>query len=398
MEFLKWIGGFVQQTVTTNTAVEVASSIADIHYNHKRARGIACLVTSLIGVGGGAALFVLEPSILSYFNTIILKALPFLGTVAPTVFTGIIGAWFGGGFGHNVAKECAREYSERNLGHSNSAYTFTNQDVLRIVEENPQIYNYSDLTPEEAAQRKARDVQDLIDALLLIRDQIDQHRGDGTTAKAENKYPLLEALGHSNMMPLIELVAKSDTKREVRKQAALKIGNYVADADVGRLFGEPPQVPRQPRAPRGRNARRRAPPPQQQQPIPVDIEVGIPVDAVPVVPPVPAEVPVQLEPVARARVARAVGPQEVLINPDAVVYANLFNYIRALNQGEVKDPRRRKRQIEVNDRVHVLTPYEKNLLLESLKHTYQEQNEKQINGRRNTNPILEKALRSTRMA
>jgi hypothetical protein len=414
MELLKWVGGFIQQTATTNTAVEVAGSIADIHYDHKRARGIACLVTAVVGMAGGAALFVLEPSIHLYFNSIILNSFPFLGAVAPTVFTGIIGAWFGGGFGHNVAKECAREYAERNLGHSNAAYTFTDQDILRIVEENPQIYNYNfdpeqGVSPEQIDNIKARDVQDLKNLLLLIRDQIDEHKNDGTVAHDENKYSLLSALRLSNLLPLIELVNKSDTKREVRKQAALKIANYMTDTDAGRLFGEPPQVPRQARAPRGRNARRRA---AAAQPAAAHVEVAVPIANLPPVLPAgqaggPGEPLIEIVPlIDEAPVPRGMQPvlaqraralhQEVLVNPGAVIFENLRSHIHALNQGEVKDVRRVKRNVEANNKVHVLTAYEKHQLLESLKNTYQEQNTKQINGRRSANPILEKALHRVR--
>lgn len=406
MNLLKWIGGFIQQTITTNTAVEVASSIADIHYEHKRARGIACLASAVVGMGGGAALFVLEPSILNYFATIILKGLPFLGNVATTVFVGILGGWFGGGFGHNVAKECAREYAERNLGHSNAAYAITDADVLRIIEENPQIYNYNfdaeqALSPQDIVNIKARDVQDLKNLLFHIRDQIDEHKDDGTTAHDENKYSLLSALRLSNLLPLIELVNKSDTKREVRKQAAVKIANYMADADMRRFLGEPLQVPRQARALGRRNGRGRAAPAQPADhvemgvPAPVQPpagQVGVPVEAVPLINPVPeqaAPAPMQAIPVQRAR---AVRHDEILLNPEAVIYDNLRAHIHALNQGEVKDVRRVKRITVVNNRVHALTAYEKHQLLESLKNTYQEQNTKQINGRRNANPVVEKAF------
>lgn len=392
MEFLKWIGGFVQQTVTTNTAVEVASSVADIHFDHKRARGVACLVTAIIGMGGGAALFVLEPSILNYFNSIILKGFPFLGTVAPTVFTGIIGAWFGGGFGHNVAKECAREYSERNLGHSNAALTFTDADIARIIDENPQIYNYNlDLEQGNNADiniQKLTDISNLKKALKMLRDQVDQHKGDGTTAHDENKYALMSALRLSNLLPMIELFYKSETKREVRKKVAVTTGNYLVNQDIRAYFGEPPVVPRQARPPRGRNARRAAA--QQAAPPAVDgaqVVQAMPVEAVPVGQArAPAQAPVQEMNYQRAAAV------EPLLDPNIAIYENLSRHIHALNEGEVKDVRRVKRQVEINNRVHALDNYEKRQFLESLKNTYQEQAEKQNIGRQKANPTLERVF------
>lgn len=431
MNVLSWLGGFVQQTLTTNTAVEVASDIADIHYDHKRGRAIACLTSSLVTAGGGAALFVLEPSIHAYFQVPILQLLPFLGGVATTVAVGLLGGWFGGGFGHNVTKEVIREYAEKNLGVSNMAYDIKDADVTRIVDENPQIYNYN-YDPEYGfdqgaiANIKAQDVQNLKKLLLMVRDQIIAHKDDKktTTAHGEAKYALLSALRLSNLTPILEFFQKADTKREVRKQAAVNTANYFADVNAAHYFGQPAEAPRQARAPRqrrGRNARRDA---QQQQAVPAQqpahpqpilidedellnpqgadgdhIQVVHPVEAVPMAVPVgPIPVgPVQMievdQPPAAARVQqRAAVADHINLKPDTLIFENLRRQIQALNQGDVRDVRRTKRNVEHNALMHALNPYEKRELLVSLKHTFQQQNQKQMLARENANPLLRKAF------
>lgn len=429
MNVLSWLGGFVQQTITTNTAVEIAGSIADIHYDHKRGRAIACLISAIVGAGGGATLFVLEPSIHAYFQTIVLQAVPFIGPIATTVFVGILGGWFGGGFGHNVAKEVVREYAEKNIGVSNMAYDITDADVTRIVEENPQIYNYNydheqGFDNQDIANIKAQDVQNLKNLLLMVRDQIIAHKADKetTTAHGEAKYALLSALRLSNLTPVLEFFQKSDTKREVRKQAAVNAANYFADVNAAQYFGQPAEAPRQARAARprrARNARRgvqQAPVFAQQsaQPVRLDdeddlpnphqadgeqIQVVQPVEAVQMgvpVGPVPVG-PVQMidlnQPPAAARAQqRAAVPEHINLRPDAVIFENLRRQIQALNQGEVRDVRRVKRSVEHNDLIHALNPFEKRELLVSLKHTFQQQNQKQMLARENANPLLRKAF------
>lgn len=429
MNVLSWLGGFVQQTITTNTAVEIAGSIADIHYDHKRGRAIACLISAIVAAGGGATLFVLEPSIHAYFQTIILQAVPFIGSITTTVFVGILGGWFGGGFGHNVAKEVVREYAEKNTGTSNMAYNITDADVTRIVDENPQIYNYNfdheqGLSQEDIANIKAQDVQNLKNLLLMVRDQIIAHKEDKktTTAHGEAKYALLSALRLSNLIPVLELFQKSDTKREVRKNAAVQAANYFADVNAVQYFGQPAEAPRQARAPRqGRRRPRNAQRGAQQVPaagmpaqVPVDLDEEIVLmdpqagDHIQVVQPVdavPMAVPVGLVPVGPVQIVnpagqgpavgfqqRAAVPEHINLKPDAVIFENLRRQIQALNQGEVRDVRRVKRTVEHNDLMHALNPHEKRELLVSLKHTFQQQNQKQMLARENANPLLRKAF------
>lgn len=433
MNVLSWLGGFVQQTITTNTAVEIAGSIADIHYDHKRGRAIACLISAIVGAGGGATLFVLEPSILAYFQAIILQAVPFIGSITTTVFVGILGGWFGGGFGHNVAKEVVREYAERNTGTSNMAYNITDADVTRIVDENPQIYNYNfdheqGLSQEDIANIKAQDVQNLKNLLFTVRDQIIAHKEDKktTTAHGEAKYALLSALRLSNLIPVLELFQKSDTKREVRKNAAVQAANYFADVNAVQYFGQPAEAPRQARAPRqGRRRARNVQRGAQQMPaagipvhVPVDVDEEIVLmdpqagDHIQVVQPVEAVqmgVPVGLVPVGPVQIVnpaeqrpaaafqqRAAVPEHINLKPNAVIFENLRRQIQALNQGEVRDVRRVKRTVEHNDLMHALNPYEKRELLVSLKHTFQQQNQKQMVARENANPLLRKAFAPAR--
>lgn len=414
MNVFQWVAGLVQQSLTTNTVMEIAGSIADIHFNHKRARSAICLTMSLAGVGGGATLCILQPTLISYFTT---QAVPFLGTIAGTIFAGCVGGWFGGGIGHNLAKEIIRQVAERNLGHSNTAYAFNDADVARIVDENPQIYNYNfdaeqGYQDNDVAGIRAQDIQALKQILLSIRDQIDEHKKDGSTAHDEYKYALLSALRLSNLFPMLELFSKADTKREVRKQAAAKTINYLADVDVAGFLAGPqvgPQAGQPPRQPRHPRARRAQPRPAAAQPqvgenvanmaVPPVVPVPpapVPAPVIPAVPLVaeghPAMEPVEVAPMARA--ARAARAAPVELNPEFIelrgnfVHNNLRRYIDMLNQGIVKDVRRVKRpNVEP-----VLNPYEARELLVSLKHTYQEQTQKQVSGRNNAAPLLSKAL------
>lgn len=220
---LQFILSFSTQTISTNTATEIIDSIADIRNNHKRARGIWCLSLALLAAGGGGCLFTLEPSVLAYFQPVVLKAFPFLGDIASKIGVGLLGAWFGGGFGHNVAKECVKYYSEKQNGVSNTAYAFTYADVEKILDANLALFNLNLLDeaslarmpPQEAQQLrnqyqilKGSKIISLITLLEEIQSKVVEHQEDAeiTISHDQYKYALLAALRQYDLAPLIRLL------------------------------------------------------------------------------------------------------------------------------------------------------------------------------------------------
>ncbi len=374
MNFLQWMGGFIQQTATTNTAGEIAGSIADIRYNHKRKRGIWCLSLAIAGAGGGAALFVLEPSILSYFKPIVLQSFPFLGNIVSTVAVGILGGWFGGGFGHNIGKETAREYSERILGHPNSAYTFTDADVQKIIDQNPLVFNYDvdadteqGINQEDILGLKAQDTQELKNLLLFLRSQIDAHRKDGTTAHDDYKFAFLSAVRDFNLIPVLELFAKNDAKREVRKQLATSIASYMAHVDPSFIEQQAPRpLPLNPFHQNNNNHDD-------------DVEPAFAVQE--------QNRGIELEDVAAA---------DHITFKGTPLYANLSRYINALNDTKSKKTNiTRTKPASTVDAQHPLQNHQKRELLVQLRTAYHTQQQKQANVQPLATPLA-RTLRSGR--
>lgn len=372
MNFLQWMGGFIQQTATTNTAGEIAGSIADIRYNHKRGRGIWCLSLAIAGAGGGAALFVLEPSTLSYFKPIVLQAFPFLGNIVSTVAVGVIGAWFGGGFGHNIGKETAREYSERNLGHANTAYTFTDADVEKIIDQNPLVFNYEvdadaeqGISQEDILGLKIQDKQELKNILLFLRSQIDAHRKDGTTAHDDYKFAFLSAVRDLNLIPVLELFAKDDAKREVRKQLATSIANYMAHVDPSFIAQQAPRpLTVNPFHQNNNNHEEDVEPAFQEQNRGIELEDVAAADHIPL--------------------------------KGTTLYANLSRYINALNDTKGKKTNiTRTRPASTADAQHPLQNHQKRELLVQLRTAYHTQLQKQSNVQPLAAPLT-RTLRSGR--
>lgn len=228
MGILQTLGKFVQDSLQTNTAKELASDVSDIYYDYKRPRAIWCLSWSVILGAGAVALVVVDSTTYGYIGPIVEDALPFLGTIGTKIAVGTIGFWFGGALGHNGAKFTSQVFHERRAGVSNSAYAFNDADVERIIDANPQHYPQAD-DLEAAPVPKAQQVAELKNQLHWLVKKVYDHKGDSTDAKARYKVPLLSALRFSNIQPLIELLAVNDAKRNVRVKLAQVTAEYLSE-------------------------------------------------------------------------------------------------------------------------------------------------------------------------
>ncbi|MCS5709934.1 hypothetical protein [Candidatus Berkiella aquae] len=233
MGILQTLGKFIQDSLQTNVAKEVSDDISDIYYNFKRPRAIWCLGSTVFVGAGCAALFVAESTTYGYFGPIVLQALPFLGTVGTKIAVGTIGAWAGGSVGHNGAKFVAQEFYSRRYDVSNSAYVYTDEDINRIIANNPHYYPPTkDLEQgggDLSAEEKAQHVAELKNLLNFLRDNIVDHKDEESTAHDSYKLAFLSALRTSNLDPAMELWAANNAKREMRKQLSVVKAKYLSD-------------------------------------------------------------------------------------------------------------------------------------------------------------------------
>lgn len=227
MTMLATLGKYVQDSLQTNTAKELASDVSDIYYDYKRQRAIWCLSTSLLVGAGTVALFVAESATYGYFGPIVEQALPFLGPIGTKIGVGVIGFWVGGAFGHNAAKFTSQVFHEQRENVTNSAYIMTDADVERIVDANPNIYPQADV--ESGQLSKPEQIAELKSQLQWLIGKITAHKDDGTATKTDYKYPLQSALNFSNLKPLIQLFATNDKKREVRTTLAKTDAEYLME-------------------------------------------------------------------------------------------------------------------------------------------------------------------------
>ncbi|MBN9288247.1 MAG: hypothetical protein BGO43_09615 [Gammaproteobacteria bacterium 39-13] len=238
MKFLETLGRFVQQSLSTNTAQVMAVDVRNIYYNYKRGRSIWCLSLAVAAGAGGVALFVAEPTTLSYFQPIVHQALPFIGSIGAKIAVGTIGFWLGGAFGHNAGKYTAQQFSQKRYGHPNTAFAFDDNDVGRIVDNNPQHYPKTDLeqglSEEEKALRE-QNIAELKALLLHVRDKIDSHSKKNPAAHEAYKYALLSALRTSNLSPLLDLLAGNMAKRSVRANWTAQLAHHIGNVPEGFL-------------------------------------------------------------------------------------------------------------------------------------------------------------------
>ncbi len=221
MNVLQTLGAFLQDCLQTNTPREIIKNAWNIYYDYKRYRSLACLIVSLLLGAGGAVLFVLQPNICNYFQEAVLKLLPFIGNIVSKIIVGVIGFWIGGGVGFNSAKYVSQQISQRTLGHSNTAYTFNDNDLTRIINNNPQIYQN---------QTSVEDVQQLKTFLEHVRLQIDKYSKSNPILHDRYKDALLKALQMSNLYPLLEMIGSNYTSQEIRKSSAMQAVYYISDA------------------------------------------------------------------------------------------------------------------------------------------------------------------------
>jgi hypothetical protein len=219
MTVLEMLGKYVQKSLTTVTPKEIAVNFANAIFGHKRARGIWCLTICLsAGIGGGVA-FAIDSVPYGYFSPIVLKALPFLGEVGAKIAVGTIGFWICGAFGHQAAKFTAQEFNRRAHGHSNSAYIFSDVDVQRIMDANPQAYAQAVAAADdlEAGRQGNRqiDAAELREYMLHLRDQIDSHR-DNRAEHDKYKRALLGLLRQATLRPALETIGADRAERAVR--------------------------------------------------------------------------------------------------------------------------------------------------------------------------------------
>lgn len=230
MQILKLLGAFLQDCIQTNTPREIINCAWNIYYDYKRYRSLACLLISLALGAGGAALFVVQPNICGYFQSIILQGLPFIGSTVAKVVVGIVGFWIGGGVGFNSGKYISRQISEMTLGHSNTAYTFDDNDLQRIIKNNPQIYQYTpDIESGLTALTTTEDVQQLRALLEHVRSEIDNNSKSNPILHDRYKNALLQALRMSNLYPLLETLGSNSFSQEIRKNATIQAAQYIGD-------------------------------------------------------------------------------------------------------------------------------------------------------------------------
>lgn len=230
MQILQTLGAFLQNCIQTNTPREIIKCAWNIYYDYKRYRSIACLIISLALSAGGAALFVAEPNICAYFESIVLQGLPFISSTAAKVVVGFIGFWIGGGVGFNSAKYISQQISEQTLGHSNTAYTFNDNDLQRIILKNPQIYQYKTSIKNDLVDLvTAEDLQQLKTILEHVRLQIDNYSKSDPILHDRYKNALLQALQMSNLYPLLELIGANAVSQDIRKNITLQAARYISD-------------------------------------------------------------------------------------------------------------------------------------------------------------------------
>lgn len=229
MKILELLGSFLQDCITINTPKEIIKSAWNIYYDYKRYRSLTCLIVSLALGAGGAVFFVLQPNIIAYFQLDIFQGLSVLGSIA----AGIVGFWIGGGVGFNSGKYISQQISERTLGHSNTAYTFNDADLKRIIINNPQIYNYQpDIENGLTALTTTEDEQQLKALLEYVRLQIDNNSKNNRVLHDQYKNALLQALRMSNLYPLLEMLGSNYISQEIRKNTTIQTAQHISNVPV----------------------------------------------------------------------------------------------------------------------------------------------------------------------
>ncbi len=273
MNILQYILKFTTQTASTNSAMEIVDSIKDIRYGHKRARGIWCFTMALLGAGGAGALFVLEPSVLAYFQPIVLKTLPFLGDIGSKIGVGLIGAWFGAGFGHNTAKEVVKYYSEKTNGVSNMAYKFDYAKLEQIINANLALFNLYPLD-REALQRaegvdranaieeayeneKTRKIVELGAMFEYVQSKILEHQDDQEVTVSHDQYKnaLLIALRQYNLPDIIRLLRDKYSGIELQEKLIIDLAKKLDPENQDPLIREAREVVAPLRGATGRRGR-----------------------------------------------------------------------------------------------------------------------------------------------
>lgn len=421
---LAWAGGFLQRSATTNTAQEIASDIADIHYNNKRGGAIFNLVVTIVFAGGGAALCVLEPTLNNYFKS---QVFSFLGNIAATIFGGAVGAWFGGAVGTNIGKVLEQYYESSGGNHTNGEYNITDTTIQNIINANPLHINPQDLlnmlqqgaanlggaNPQALVQDLEQGLQQglfnnlhldqqslrtLFDEMINL---IDEHKNDGTPAKKEIKYALLSATRRLNLHPLNDWVAKNDIKREARVQVAAQVarhlGHPIGAEQINNPYDRRAAIQDGAQRTAQRVGRRRRPVQRAAQNVEVARAVDGPHENVQVLPQAPVEgnnnaVPLvpnphaQHQPDGQPLPLPQQQPQMVPVVGPVGPFRNTLEYYRELHSGKAVDPRR-ARVITPQDPDFNLNAQERAELLNLVQLTVHQQRSKQLAQRVTTEPV-----------
>jgi hypothetical protein len=214
----------IQKSFQTNTAKEMIDDSVSIFVNRNKQYHIARLSTTVIMGGGCAALFVVEPTVSSYFVPIVEQTLPFLGTVATKVAIGVVGYWLGGALGSCSVKAIEKEITFQKEGFRNPRLKFTEDDLKRLVKHNPQFF------PPTDAEPSSENIEALRRMLEQARDQIETFREkQKLDDKRKYKKALLEAIYKGNLSPLAEVIASIIAEQETSNRITVQTVQYMAN-------------------------------------------------------------------------------------------------------------------------------------------------------------------------
>lgn len=224
---LKTVGTLIQKSFQTNTAKEMIEDSVSICINRSRGYHIARLSTTVVIGGGCAALFVVEPTVSSYFVPIVEQGLPFLGTVATKVAIGIVGYWLGGAFGSCTIKAIEKEITFQKKGFRNPRLNFTEEDLKKIVKKNPHFFSPTGTEPSSESIEAVRKM------LEQARDQIETFREEQKLDdKRKYKKALLEAIYKGNLTPLTEVISATLAEQETSNRITVQTVQYMETQTV----------------------------------------------------------------------------------------------------------------------------------------------------------------------
>jgi hypothetical protein len=254
------IVSFIQQCFVTNTYRKVVDETTSLIYKYTPVTSAIKLGTLVLVGAGGAALFVVEPSVCNYFQQIILQALPFLAESTTTALTnstsmlnttstviiattagniiskmgvGFLGAWYGGALGWNLSEITIQEVTLRSKGYTNPAFTFSDDMIQNIIKFNQHLFPPLNINSIDSIN--SDDAQKLKSLLIYVREQIEVLRGKDDFKMKFYENALLKALHHSDLSELLNVMAYSISSKalwlKVAGQSAVFLGDIPESFD-----------------------------------------------------------------------------------------------------------------------------------------------------------------------